>query len=111
MRNPFPTAWEILLSIVSTDSELAHIAGQASSYSCQVTRLCAALSSGVLRMSTDKTRLHGRRLVLARVSWAVLVVLTLAIFFASLPTYITLLHTQCVGPTCGYLQLNPEQAA
>ncbi|HXX77638.1 MAG TPA: hypothetical protein VEI53_04045, partial [Ktedonobacteraceae bacterium] len=61
-------------------------------------------------MSIDITRLHGRWLLLARVSWAVLVVLTLAIFFASLPTYITLLQTPCVGPTCGYLQLSPEQA-
>jgi len=62
-------------------------------------------------MSTNKTRLRGRWLLLARVGWAVLVVLTLAIFFASLPAYIALLQTPCVGPACGYLQLSPEQAA
>jgi hypothetical protein len=62
-------------------------------------------------MSIDITRLHGRWLLLARVSWAVLVIVTLAIFFVSLPTYKALLQTPCVGPTCGYLQLNPAQAA
>jgi hypothetical protein len=54
--------------------------------------------------------LQGRWLLLARVGWVALVTLTLAIFFASLPVYLTQLHTPCVGPTCGYLQLNPEQA-
>jgi hypothetical protein len=36
-------------------------------------------------------RLHGRWLLLARVGWGALVVLTLAIFFASLPVYLALL--------------------
>ncbi len=34
------------------------------------------------------TRLQGRWLLLARAGWVVLVVLTLTIFFASLPVYI-----------------------
>jgi hypothetical protein len=62
-------------------------------------------------MSIDKTRLQGRWLIFARVGWGVLVILTLTIFFASLPSYIALLQTPCVGPACGYLQLSPEQAA
>ena len=55
-------------------------------------------------------RLHGHSLLLARACWLVLVILTLAIFFASLPAYIALLQTPCVGPACGYQQLSPEQA-
>jgi len=55
-------------------------------------------------------RLQGRWLLLARVGWVALVVLTLAIFFASLPVYLALLQTPCAGPACGYQQLTPEQA-
>jgi hypothetical protein len=62
-------------------------------------------------MSTDNMRLHGRSLLLARGTWFTLVILTLTIFFASLPVYIKLLQTPCVGPSCGYQQLSPEQAA
>jgi hypothetical protein len=54
-------------------------------------------------------RVPGRWLLLARVGWVALVVLTLAIFFASLPVYITQLHTPCVGTACGYQQLTPTQ--
>ena len=57
------------------------------------------------------TRLHGRWLLLARGLWLILVILTLTIFFASLPAYIDLLQTPCVGLACGYQQLSPEQAA
>jgi hypothetical protein len=56
------------------------------------------------------TRLHRRRFLLAQGTWLILVILTLAIFFASLPVYIALLQTPCIGPACGYLQLSPEQA-
>src|SRR5450759_5713215 len=38
------------------------------------------------------TRLHGRWLLLARGLWITLVVITLTIFFASLPVYIAQLH-------------------
>ncbi len=54
-------------------------------------------------------RLQGRWLLLARVGWFALVVLTLAIFFASLPVYMAQLHTPCAGPACGFQQLTPEQ--
>ena len=54
-------------------------------------------------------RLQGRWIVLARVGWGALVVLTLAIFFASLPVYIAQLQTICAGPACYYTQLSPGQ--
>lgn len=62
-------------------------------------------------MSTDNTRSQGRWLLLARGLWLILVILTLSIFFASLPAYIDLLQTPCVGLACGYQQLSPERAA
>jgi hypothetical protein len=56
-------------------------------------------------------RLHGRWIMLARGIWITLVVLTLAIFFASLPVYIALRQTLCAGTECasGTL-LTPAQA-
>jgi hypothetical protein len=61
-----------------------------------------------------RTRLHGRWLVFVRGVWLALVILTLAIFFASLPVYLAQLQTICTGTggtVCTYLQLSPEQAA
>ena len=58
----------------------------------------------------SSARLQGRWLLLARALWITLVVLTLAIFFVSLPVYLALLQTPCAGPACGYQQLTPEQA-
>lgn len=46
------------------------------------------------------TRLYGGVLILARTLWAVLVLLTLGIFFSSLPTFFALLQTICTGGTC-----------
>ncbi len=54
------------------------------------------------------TRLQGRWLLLARAGWVVLVVLTLTIFFASLPEYVAQLQTPCAG-VCAYQQLSAEQ--
>ncbi len=68
------------------------------------------------RASTESRERHsyarvpGRWLPLARVGWVALFVLTLVIFFASLPVYLALLQTPCAGPACGYQQLTPEQA-
>jgi hypothetical protein len=56
------------------------------------------------------TRLYRRWFLLARGVWITQVVLTLAIFFASLPVYVVLLRTPCSGSACSYLQLTPEQA-
>jgi hypothetical protein len=58
---------------------------------------------------TPETRLQRRWLLIARGVWIALVVLTLAIFFASLPVYLTLLQTPCAGTACEYQQLTPGQ--
>src|SRR6266487_2740350 len=61
----------------------------------------------------SSARLQGRWLLLARGVWLALVILTLAIFFASLPVYLAQLQTICTatyGTVCTYLQLSPEQA-
>src|SRR5579885_1986752 len=57
----------------------------------------------------SSARLHGRWLLLARGTWISLVVLTLAIFFGSLPVYLTVLHTRCEGSVCIYQQLTAGQ--
>jgi len=54
-------------------------------------------------------RVPGRWLLLARGIWITLVVLTLAICFASLPVYLALLQTPCTGPACEWQQLTPGQ--
>src|ERR1041385_7123962 len=61
--------------------------------------------------ATFATRLQRRWPLLARSVWIGLVVLTLAICFASFPVYLTLLQTPCAGSACEYQQLTPEQLA
>ena len=51
--------------------------------------------------------LSGHWRLLARGGWLVLVILTLATFFASLPTYVALLQTPCTGSACEWQQLTP----
>jgi hypothetical protein len=53
--------------------------------------------------------LSGSLRLLARGGWLALVVLTLAIFFASLPVYIAQLQTPCTGSACEYQQLTHAQ--
>ncbi len=62
------------------------------------------------RERRNSARLQGRWLLLARGVWVALVILTLGIFFASLPVYIAQLQTPCAGSACGFQQLTPEQA-
>jgi hypothetical protein len=57
----------------------------------------------------SSARLQGRWIVLARLGWVALVILTLTIFFASLPMYVAQLHTPCAGSACQYQQLTPGQ--
>jgi hypothetical protein len=61
------------------------------------------------RERLSSAHLQGRWLLLARVGWLALVILTLAIFFASLPVYVALLQTPCAGSACEWQQLTPEQ--
>lgn len=55
-------------------------------------------------------RLSGRWIVLARGAWITLVILTLVIFFASLPMYLVQLQTPCTELACEYQQLTHAQA-
>lgn len=58
---------------------------------------------------TSDPRLRSTWVVLARGTWISLVVLTLAIFFGSLPVYLTVLQTRCEGSACIYQQLTAGQ--
>jgi hypothetical protein len=60
----------------------------------------------------SSAHLQGRWLLLARGLWITLVILTLGIFFASLPVYIAQFQTPCAGPACAsqLLTLTPGQA-
>src|SRR5258707_11724097 len=59
--------------------------------------------------SAEGTRLHGRRLVIARAVWVAAVVFTLSIFLLGLPAYFAQLHTfsTVVTGRYGYWQLTP----
>ncbi|HEU5367449.1 MAG TPA: hypothetical protein VFU69_03255 [Ktedonobacterales bacterium] len=56
------------------------------------------------------TRLRGVPLALVRVGWALLVLGTLGVFFAGLPTYLSDYQRVCPGADCAAGQLAPEQA-
>ena len=60
--------------------------------------------------SDENTLLHGYWLIVVRVAWIACVVLTLVIFFASIPVYIAQLETICSGAGCAYRQLSLDQA-
>ncbi len=60
--------------------------------------------------ATLATRLHGRWRLIARGAWIVLGIVTLAIFFASIPMYLAQLQTPCTEAACQYQQLSPSQA-
>ena len=57
------------------------------------------------------TRLNGSWLIVARIGWVTGVVLTLTVFFASIPVYSAQLQSTCSGAACAYRQLSAEQAA
>src|SRR5262249_12990805 len=67
------------------------------------------ITSSQERHHEAHTHLHGRWLLLARAIWISVVVLTLAIFFASLPIYLAQLQTSCSGSPCAYDQFSPAQ--
>jgi hypothetical protein len=62
------------------------------------------------RSGAPDTRLHGRRLILARVAWVAVVTLIAALFLARLPAYYTALQTICTGAACGSAQPTPASA-
>ena len=67
------------------------------------TRTAVSVESG----SGVATRLRGGLLVLARVFWGALVVLTLGIFVASLPENFAQQQTICFGTACAFWQPTP----
>ena len=60
--------------------------------------------------SEANTVLKGSWLIVARLGWVACVVLTLTVFFASIPVYSAQLQTICSGTECAYRQLSSEQA-
>ncbi len=56
------------------------------------------------------THLHGSQLLIVRIVWVTLVVLTLGIFVILLPSYFAQLQTVCTGPTCALVQPTAEAA-
>ncbi len=54
------------------------------------------------------TRLSGHWLLIGRVAWTILVMLTLASFIVLLPSYFSQLQTVCSNPTCALVQPTPE---
>jgi hypothetical protein len=60
------------------------------------------------RYQEPDTRLSGLWLLIGRVAWAILVMLTLASFVVLLPSYYTQLQTVCTNPTCALVQPTPE---
>ena len=60
------------------------------------------MASSPLPRGEASRQLHGRRLILARVVWIVVVTLTVGLFFASIPSYYAyFLHLlRCTGPAC-----------
>src|SRR5262249_17473864 len=61
------------------------------------------------REQHNYARVPERWIVPVRVVWLTLVVLTLVIFFASLPVYLAQLQTPCSGTPCAYDQFSPAQ--
>ena len=62
------------------------------------------------RSGAPRTRLRGRKLILARVVWVAVVSLIVALFLARLPAYYTFLQTVCTGAACGAAQPTPASA-
>ncbi len=64
------------------------------------------------RLGPSGTRLHGRRLILARIVWVAVVSLIVVSFLALLPAYYTALQTICTGgmAACGGAQPTPDSA-
>ena len=67
-------------------------------------RLATQTAGGIEPYNQADTRLYGRWLLIARVVWVSLVILTLAIFVVLLPSYFAQLQAVCTGTTCALVQ-------
>jgi hypothetical protein len=65
---------------------------------------------GQKQCSTEKARLFGSRLVLARIAWVALMMLIIAFLFANIPVYFEQLHTVCTRSLCAHWELTPANA-
>src|SRR5205809_2920861 len=62
------------------------------------------------RPGAPDTRLRGRKLILARVTWVTAVTLIVVPFLAMLPANYTFLQTVCTGAMCGSAQPTSNSA-
>jgi hypothetical protein len=62
-----------------------------------------------MSMTSPATVLHGRWLLLARVAWLAVSLVTLALFAASVPLTYGELHNMAFGPGASIWSLNPEE--
>jgi hypothetical protein len=62
------------------------------------------------RSGAPRTRLHGRKLILARVAWIAVVSLIVVSFLVRLPAFYTALQTVCTGAACGSAQPTLDNA-
>src|SRR6266571_5032760 len=62
-------------------------------------------ASGAVVSSTTNTRLSGSWLILARIAWVVVIVLSLAVSIADIPLEFAQFHIVCVGSSCTGQQL------
>src|ERR1700693_4513078 len=60
-----------------------------------------SVTPSLKRQSEVDTRLHGRSLILARIVWIIMVVLSLTISLIDIPLHFARLHIVCVGSDCG----------
>jgi hypothetical protein len=67
-----------------------------------------SIPSGLERYHEADTRLHGRWLLLTRMVWFAMVVLTLCVYIASIPDYLSILQTRCRLAVCSYGQLSTD---
>ena len=56
--------------------------------------------------SAADTQLHGRWLLLVRIAWVIVIVLSLAISIVDIPLEFARLHIVCVGSSCTGQQLS-----
>jgi hypothetical protein len=68
----------------------------------------AAIEAGRPQPST--TRLHGRRLLLARWAWAAAAAVVVGLYALLLPACLAQLQTICSGPDCAQVQPSPSGA-
>jgi hypothetical protein len=73
-------------------------------------RLATQTTGGIEPYRQTDTRLYGHWLLIARVAWVSLVILTLAIFVVLLPSYFAQLQTMCTATTCALVQPTSDTA-